>query len=148
MITKANSCSPEETYRVGEKIGSALKGREIILLSGELGAGKTLLTKGIAAAIGIDPGEIVSPTFTIMNCFEGKYFLYHIDLYRLGENLKRMTDGLPEIDDNIDEGVIVIEWAQYLPGLYFQLKNSVKVDIKVIEENTREISVQPGRAFY
>jgi len=141
MPTQAHSNTPDETFRIGEKLGEKLLGREIILLSGELGAGKTLVTKGIAAACGVDPDEVVSPTFTIMNRYEGTFPIFHIDLYRLGENLKRMTSGLPEIDDNIDEGIIIIEWAQFLPGLYFALKNTVKVDIRVIDENTREILI-------
>lgn len=141
MPTQAHSNTPDETFKIGEKIGENLQGRELILLSGELGAGKTLITKGIASAAGVDPDDVVSPTFTIMNRYEGRFPIYHIDLYRLGENLKNMTSGLPEIDDNIDEGVIVIEWAQFLPGLYFALKNSIKVDIRVIDENTRQIHI-------
>jgi tRNA threonylcarbamoyladenosine biosynthesis protein TsaE len=137
MPTQAHSNTPDETFKIGEKIGEKLQGREIILLSGELGAGKTLITKGIAAGMDINPDDVVSPTFTIMNRYEGKFFMYHIDLYRLGENLKGIKSGLPEIDDNIDEGVIVIEWAQFLPGLYFDLKNSIKVSIRVIDEDTR-----------
>lgn len=137
MTTEVRSGSPEETLHIGEKVGKKLKGREIVLLSGELGAGKTLLTKGIAAAVGIDVNEVVSPTFTIMNRYEGRLSLYHIDLYRLGENLKQTAAALPEIDDHIDEGIIVIEWAQFLPGFYFNLKNSIKIEIRVIDENTR-----------
>ena len=137
MPTQVHSKSPEETFNFGETIGTALQGDEIILLSGELGAGKTLLTKGIAAGIGINPDEVVSPTFTIMNYYEGKFPLYHIDLYRFGENLKRKKTALPEIDDHLDEGVIVIEWAQYLPDMYFKLKNSIKVELRVIDENNR-----------
>ncbi|MCK5059079.1 MAG: tRNA (adenosine(37)-N6)-threonylcarbamoyltransferase complex ATPase subunit type 1 TsaE [Candidatus Aminicenantes bacterium] len=137
MPTKVRSSSPEETFKTGEKVGKRLQGREIILLTGELGAGKTLLTKGIAAAVGIDANEVVSPTFTIMNRYEGRFSLYHIDLYRLGENLKHTAAALPEIDEHIDEGIIVIEWAQFLPDIYFNLKNSIKIDIRVIDDNTR-----------
>lgn len=141
MPTQAHSNTPDETFKIGEKIGETLQGNEIVLLSGELGAGKTLMTKGIASASGVDPDDVVSPTFTIMNRYEGKFPIFHIDLYRLGENLKSMKTGLPEIDDNIDEGVIVIEWAQFLPDLYFALKNAVKVNIRVIDETTRHIHI-------
>lgn len=141
MPTEANSNSPEETFKIGEKVGRTLLGREVVLLSGELGAGKTLFTKGIAAGVGIEPGEVVSPTFTIMNVYEGKFPLFHIDLYRLGEHLKTIKSGLPEIDDNIDDGIIVIEWAQFLPDLYFNIKNSIKIELLVIEKNTRFIRI-------
>ncbi len=158
MRTKAHSNSPGETFKTGQELGKKLDGREIILLVGELGAGKTLLTKGIAAALDIDPDEVVSPTFTIMNRYEGKFRLYHIDLYRLGEDINvshgarqektpaaRSTDKssahLPEIDDNIDEGVIVIEWAQFLPRQYFVLNNAIRVEMDVLSENSRLISI-------
>lgn len=141
MPTKANSRSPEDTFKIGEKIGKRLRGREVILLCGELGAGKTLFTKGLAAAINIEPHKVVSPTFTIMNVYEGKFPLFHIDLYRLGENLKNNKSALPEIDDNLDEGVIVVEWAQFLPAVYFNLKRSIKVEIQVVDEHTRVIKI-------
>lgn len=137
MLTEVRSNSPEETFKTGAGIGKNLRGREIILLSGELGAGKTLFTKGIAAAVDVDPDEVVSPTFTIMNRYEGKFVIFHIDLYRLGENLKRITNYLPEIDDNIDEGVIIIEWAQFLPDIYFNQANTIQVEFRIGENNSR-----------
>lgn len=158
MHTKAHSNAPSETFKIGQEIGEKLCGREIILLVGELGAGKTLLTKGIAAGLDIDPDEVVSPTFTIMNRYEGRSRLYHIDLYRLGENIN-VSQGsrqertptaqnadksnvyMPEIDDNIDEGVIVIEWAQFLPRQYFDLKNAIRVEMQVLSETGRLISI-------
>ncbi|MCK4836393.1 MAG: tRNA (adenosine(37)-N6)-threonylcarbamoyltransferase complex ATPase subunit type 1 TsaE [Candidatus Aminicenantes bacterium] len=73
MISKLTSPTPSKTYEIGSRIGNNLKGDEIILLAGELGAGKTLLTKGIAASLGIDPDEIVSPTFTLMNQFDFQF---------------------------------------------------------------------------
>ena len=66
MNLKLNSPSANKTFDIGRQLGSHLKGDELILLIGELGAGKTLITKGIASSLGIDPREIVSPTFTLM----------------------------------------------------------------------------------
>jgi tRNA threonylcarbamoyladenosine biosynthesis protein TsaE len=134
MIIEIHSQSPDETFNIGEKIGKQLKGDEIIFLKGELGAGKTLLTKGIARALGIEADEVVSPTFTLVNQFQGKdeQRLFHIDLYRLGPVI---AGHLPEIDDNIDEGVIVVEWAQFLESSYFELKNSIQVTLRLVEEN-------------
>ena len=144
MILKLNSPSPSDTFAIGEKIGQNLKGKEIILLSGELGAGKTLMAKGIASSLGIDPDEIVSPTFTLMNQYEfqieskktGKEFpgqLLHFDCYRLGLDRDSRSKGLvlPEIDEWIDEAVIMVEWAQYLHPSYFSLPRSIRIRIEI-----------------
>jgi tRNA threonylcarbamoyladenosine biosynthesis protein TsaE len=123
------SPDPEETFNIGRNLGGQLQGNELILLSGDLGVGKTLLTKGIAAALGIDPNEVVSPTFTLLNIFEGKKVkLFHIDLYRLAENT---VSHLAEIDDFLDAGVIAVEWAQYLAPVYFKLAQAVSIEISV-----------------
>jgi tRNA threonylcarbamoyladenosine biosynthesis protein TsaE len=104
--------SPEETLALGRCIGEQLAGGEIFLLRGDLGAGKTVLVKGLASGLGIEPDDVTSPSFTLVNAHEGRWRLYHIDLYRLDfgsqENL-----GLPEIfaDGN---AVTAIEWAERL----------------------------------
>jgi tRNA threonylcarbamoyladenosine biosynthesis protein TsaE len=139
MNTEFLSTSPNNTCALGEKIGKQLKGYEILLLSGDLGAGKTLFTKGIAKAIGIEPREVVSPSFTLMNQFNGKYSLFHVDLYRLGEDIE---GNLPEIDDYIGEGVIVIEWAQFLDSSYFRLSHAVDIRFQVTVEDYRQIKIE------
>src|SRR5712691_958705 len=73
------------TFDLGARIGSQLSGGEILLLSGPLGAGKTMLVKGIAHALGIDEEDVSSPSFTLVNPHQGSLLLYHIDLYRLDE---------------------------------------------------------------
>jgi tRNA threonylcarbamoyladenosine biosynthesis protein TsaE len=144
MSTNFLSTSPEKTFELGEKIGKSLKGDEILLLSGDLGAGKTLLTKGIASGLGIDPKEVVSPTFSIMNRFEGKFLLFHFDLYRLGE----MINGIiPEMDDYMGDGVIIIEWAQFLDSSYFQLKKAVTIQFQVTPDDNREITIETPLAY-
>lgn len=104
--------SPEETLALGRRIGEQLRGGEIFLLRGDLGAGKTVFAKGIAAGLGIQPDDVTSPSFTLVNAHEGRSRFYHIDLYRLDfgsqENL-----GLPEILDD-GNGVTAIEWAERL----------------------------------
>src|SRR4029453_16696462 len=79
------SAGPEETARVGARLGEQLRGGEILLLSGPLGAGKTVFVKGLAAALDIDPEEVTSPSFTLVNPYQGRLLLYHIDLYRLND---------------------------------------------------------------
>lgn len=147
MNTELLSPSPDYTFQLGEKIGKQLKGSEILLLSGDLGAGKTLMTKGIAKALGIDPGEVVSPTFTLMNRFQGKFSFYHVDLYRLGEQGEGSLLTLPEVDDYIGEGVVVIEWAQYLDASYFQSASAVDIRFFVTQEDQRTIRIETSLEY-
>lgn len=121
-----NSNSAEETFRIGEQIGNVLNGDELVLIYGDLGAGKTVLTKGIGSALGIAQSEIVSPTFTLMNIYSGEKKLYHLDLYRIGEKVK---GPVPEIDDNLDRGIIVVEWAQYLDPLYLNENKLIEIEL-------------------
>ena len=134
MTIKLHSHSPGDTFQIGEKIGRQLKGDEIIFLKGELGAGKTLLTKGIAGALGIKPEEVVSPSFTLVNEYKSNetHRLFHVDLYRLGPSLE---NSLPEIDDYIGEGVIVVEWAQFLSPAYLKLSRNIKITLLLSEED-------------
>lgn len=103
-----------ETFKLGFRIGEHLIGGEILLLSGVLGAGKTIFVKGIAAALGIDKEEVTSPSFTLVNPHQGRLLLYHIDLYRLdqGATAAHAVD-LEELMTN-EKAVIVIEWADRL----------------------------------
>jgi tRNA threonylcarbamoyladenosine biosynthesis protein TsaE len=134
MTIKLLSHSPADTFRIGEKIGQQLKGNEIIFLQGELGAGKTLLTKGIASALGIKAEEVVSPS-------NETYRLFHVDLYRLGPSIE---NNLPEIDDYIGEGVIVVEWAEFLGPGYLKLNRSIKITLLLSkeDENARILEIK------
>lgn len=103
------SKNAQELIAIGKQIGSHLKGSEIILLDGDLGSGKTTLTKGLALGLEID--EIVnSPTFTIAKVYQGRKTLNHLDVYRL-EGLKEDIG----IEDYLDsESVLVVEWSKFL----------------------------------
>ncbi len=104
----------EETFDLGKQIGGRLAGGEILLLSGSLGAGKTIFVKGIAAGLGIDPTEVTSPSFTLVNPYQGRLSLYHIDLYRLDDGPS--SAHAVDLDDLLtqEKAVIVIEWAERL----------------------------------
>ena len=106
------SATPEETFNYGHRIGSRLEGGEILLLSGPLGAGKTLLVKGLCAALGIDAEEVTSPSFTLVNPYAGRLQLYHIDLYRLDEGASAAH--AVDLDELLadERAVIAIEWAE------------------------------------
>ena len=104
--------SADETFALAMRIGEHLKGGEVFLLKGDLGAGKTVFAKGLAAGTGVDPADVTSPTFTLVNFHEGRLRFFHVDLYRLEPGAEQGL-GLEEIFDS-EESVAVIEWAERL----------------------------------
>ena len=103
------SKSPEETAAIGEKIGRLFSTGTVICLHGDLGAGKTLFVKNLAVGLDIAE-EVTSPTFNIMNVYEGRLPLYHFDLYRLEQEYELEDIGFFDYVDEPD-GIVVIEWA-------------------------------------
>ena len=113
------SNSPDETFELGETLGSELHGGEVILLRGGLGAGKTLLTKGILNSLGFDVDEVTSPSFTLVNLYKAHRFnVYHIDLWRCEGDDVAFSVGLDEIVDEPNR-VVIIEWAERLGEYQF-----------------------------
>lgn len=103
--------SEEEMIALGERIAAMLPRRAVIWMTGDLGAGKTTLTKGIAKGLGAaDPSEVSSPTFTLIQEYGDPVRVYHVDLYRLDEPRQLATLGLEEIFDR--DAVVIIEWAE------------------------------------
>ena len=101
--------SPEQTLALGRRVGAAAQAGLVIALTGELGAGKTVLTKGIAAGLGVDPDRVTSPTFVLMVRHEGRIPLHHFDAYRLTSAAELLDIGAEEAF--YGDGVCVIEWA-------------------------------------
>ena len=111
--------SAEETFELAYQIAESIQATTIFLLDGDLGAGKTVFAKGLAAGAGIDPADVTSPTFTLINQYESRQYesrlkLYHLDLYRLGgDELELQSLGISEMC--AEEGaLIVIEWPERL----------------------------------
>ena len=136
------SSSPSETIAVGEHIGRFSDRGDLFLLYGELGAGKTQLVKGMAK--GIDVAEwhyVVSPSFTLMNIYEGRITLCHVDLYRIeaGE-----VEGL-NIEEYFESGIVAVEWAEK----FSRGEGGIPVHLAVAGEDTRTIVLEvedAGRA--
>ncbi len=126
----------EQTKQVAYDLAKTFVGGEVVLLDGDLGAGKTVFAKGVARALGIDQ-EVTSPTFAIHNSYNGNLVLNHFDFYRLDESEAEML-GLDEFfgDKN---GVCLVEWWSNIVGLL--PKNCIKVSIQKIDENTRKIDI-------
>jgi len=131
------SHSPAETERLGEAWGRAAQGGRVIGLSGELGAGKTQLVKGVARGLGI-AARVHSPTFTLVNEYGGgRLRLFHLDLYRLETREQILSAGLQEFLS--PEGVTVIEWAERIYDLRFAIYDLKKVQIEIVGEAERKI---------
>lgn len=130
----------KETFNLGKEIGLQLRGGEILLLDGPLGAGKTVFVKGLAAALEIDPEEVTSPSFTLVNPYAGRLPLFHIDLYRLdaGAAAAQAVDLEELLTD--ESAVIVIEWSERL-GSYPLTANVWHVRITGDGEAERRILI-------
>ncbi len=110
-MNKFETHSFEGTVEVGKNLGNILKPGDVIWLSGDLGTGKTALTNGIAKALGID-SYITSPTFNLVNEYEGLLPLYHFDVYRIADPDEMFDIGFDEYINN--GGVTVIEWGEQI----------------------------------
>jgi tRNA threonylcarbamoyladenosine biosynthesis protein TsaE len=134
------SLNERDTFDLGIRIGEQLSGGEVILLNGPLGAGKTVLVKGVAHALGVDAEDVTSPSFTLVNPHQGRLLLYHIDLYRLDEGATAAhAVDLDEIlaDEN---AVVIIEWADRM-GRYPLPPDVWRVSIDGDGDDPRKISI-------
>jgi tRNA threonylcarbamoyladenosine biosynthesis protein TsaE len=139
MITSQHveTRSIAETLEFGGRLAQELQPGDVIALSGELGAGKTALVKGIAHGLGISM-EVTSPTFTLIHEYSGgRLALYHVDLYRLDSAAQALAIG---IEDYLDgAGVTVIEWAERIASLL--PPRTIRIRLESKSENTRRIEV-------
>ncbi len=132
-----------ETFHFGERLGARLTGGEVLLLHGTLGAGKTILVKGIAAALGYDAREVTSPTFTLVNSYAGRLTIYHLDLYRLDDGFAAAhAVDLEELLSDESRAVVIIEWATRIAG-YPLPASTWDVTIEVVGDTERVIRVAP-----
>jgi len=139
MVITTNNES--ETINEGEKLGHTLKPGAVVALYGELGAGKTAFTKGIAAGLGIGM-NVTSPTFTIVNEYPGKTPIFHFDMYRLESEAELFDIGW---DDSLERGgVCVVEWSEKVPGAFDM--DTIKVKLISTGESSRSLEITGGEA--
>ncbi len=132
------SQNPSETIRIGKRIGSRLKAGDVVALMGELGVGKTQFIKGLAQGGGIRKSTYVSsPSFTIINEYQGKVPFYHIDLYRLRE--EKEAEGLGLEEYFLGEGITAVEWADRIPSLLPE--EVLRIHLHYTGKNTRSIEI-------
>ena len=115
--------SPEDTLKFGERYAKKLKGGDVVLLDGEMGAGKTVFAKGVAKGLGIEE-EVLSPTYAYMNDYGGR--LYHFDCYRLKSG--EQAEGLGLCDYFYSDGVCLIEWAENISSVLPEKVKRVQIE--------------------
>lgn len=130
--------SDEKTIGLGRILGGCLRRGDVVGLAGELGSGKTWFTKGIALGLGIPAGTVVtSPSFALVNDYEGFVTLYHMDIYRLESEREFISAGLEEY--LYTDGVTVVEWADRWPGMLPD--HGLRVRFKILGDREREITL-------
>jgi len=127
---------PEETRAVARQLAERLNPGTVILLFGDLGAGKTTFVQGLAEGLGVPQDYYVSsPTFSLINEYPGRVPLFHVDLYRLEpEDVEDL--GLPEL---AEKGVMVVEWAERMP---FSFPRTIRVEIEIISPEERLLRIK------
>jgi ATPase, YjeE family len=141
MDYKITTRSEKDTLHLAQNFESEKFPNMVICLNGELGSGKTMFTKGIANALGIDE-SITSPTFSIIKEYEGEMPLYHMDVYKLDGN----TEGIGIEEYFTKNGVVVIEWADTIKDILPEERLDIK--FKIVDENIRVLILTPHGNVY
>ena len=137
MRTAITSNHPDDTLGLGEELGKLLRPGDVVALFGDLGAGKTTLTKGIAAGLGV-AADVHSPTFTLIHEHAGRVPLYHVDLYRLEHEEEVADIGIEEYVHG--DGVTVIEWADRMRSLLPEER--LDITMRIIGDCQREMTFE------
>jgi len=136
-ILNITSHSEDETLALAGKLANLFRPGDVLILTGILGAGKTVFVRGLAAAMGVDEGLVNSPSFTLVNEYAGERVIYHFDLFRLAEASELYEIGWEDYLNR--EGLVVVEWGEkaqaLLPQRYYQ------IEFAIVDELQREINI-------
>ncbi len=137
-VVTYHTVSDDETIRLGRKLGAALRQGDVLALIGELGSGKTWFTKGIGLGLGVSSETVItSPSFSLVNEYEGRCPFFHMDGYRLESLSDFLSAGLDEY--LYQDGVVAMEWADRWPEILPDW--NVKVEISIVDERSRNITL-------
>ena len=137
-VLKVVSHSPAETQALGQKLAAMLREPNVVVLSGELGAGKTVFVKGLAEGLGVKNDKVLSPTFSFVHEYHGNSDLFHFDLYRMSDISELKEIGWEDYLER--DGLTVIEWGEKAAGLLPPKYYSI--NFKILNESEREIDVE------
>ena len=134
-MTVVTTRSEDETFELARRMAAGFKGTEVVLLTGELGAGKTVFAKGLAAGAGVAATDRVSsPSVTLVNIYEGRWRIFHVDLYRLERESEILDLGW---EDFLGEGIVVVEWAERLTLPV----DGIRIRIETTGDDERRITI-------
>ena len=133
------SNSPAVTFNFGKRVGGRLQAGSILALTGELGCGKTLFTRGICAGLDVPLRQVNSPTFVLVNEYEGRLPVFHMDLYRLDDISDGFEIGILDYLARAESGIMVVEWAEKMQSLLPD--NHMQVQFEVISTRKRHIEL-------
>lgn len=139
FITKSET----ETRELAKRLAEKLRAGDVIFYSGEMGAGKTAFTKGLAEYFGTEE-EVTSPTFALAHEYPARVPIFHFDLYRIADYDELYAIGFFDYLDR--GGILAVEWSENIPELADEFENAVKIDIEKLSENERRITVT-GKSF-
>lgn len=138
-VTKITTRSEEETLKAGVDFSQLLKPGDVVVLEGELGSGKTRFVKGVSVGLGVkDEREVTSPSFTLLQGYDARIPIYHMDYYRLSSSKEALDAGLDPF--GYEDGIVLVEWGERFPELF--LEPHFKVQIKILDEDRREILIE------
>lgn len=139
MRRTRDSASPEATQALGVALGLALREGDFVGLKGQLGAGKTLLARGVAAGAGVDPADVSSPTYSIVQPYRGRVLtLHHADLYRLQGEDDLYATGYHELLEG--PGALLVEWYDQVPGAVPE--DALRVELTVLGPDARRLTAE------
>jgi tRNA threonylcarbamoyladenosine biosynthesis protein TsaE len=133
------SSSPQETAALAEAMGRVAQAGDFLALDGGLGAGKTLFVAGFCAALGVPPTEVDSPSFVLLNEYQGRVPVFHFDAYRLEGDARELAEA-GFLDERLSEGVVLVEWAERLTP--FLPPGALRIRLEILGPSDRRIVIE------
>jgi tRNA threonylcarbamoyladenosine biosynthesis protein TsaE len=133
------SNSPTATLSLGKRIGERLPKGSVIALTGELGCGKTLLTRGICDGLGVPLRQVNSPSFVLVNEYQGRILVFHLDMYQINSASEAVDLGMMDYLARARSGVMIIEWAERITSLLPY--DILKINFKILSDRKRKIVI-------
>lgn len=137
VIREVEARSTDETFALGERLGRVLSLGDFVGLDGQLGAGKTLFSRGVARGAGVPPDDVSSPTYSIVQTYTGRLPLHHADLYRLRGEGDLFATGYFDLLES--DGAMLVEWVSQVPSA--RPDDSVLIELEVLSPDTRRLKV-------